>query len=225
MKTKFYLILAVLLGSGLLAYGQHDQFNYWYQYTGKAKLKNNWSLTSVWQYRSFDLKDPRLFLTNNYVEYKLKNAQVRFGGGYLFANIMSYNELGEKRGVLEHRFLQQVTIGNKVSPRFSISHRFRVEERYMFSDKFVVRSRYLFSSKLKLGDINKGRWTLLMKNEVRLNVRRQGTFHSNRVIFGLSYQLTDSLKVIPGFLAQLEAEDPHDYYLTLTLKQSFDFSR
>lgn len=227
MKLKLLYFIGFIGLCSLNLNAQQNQTNLWLQYLGRAQLAESWRATSVWQYRSYNLvTDSRLFLINNYVDYKLKNAEVQFGGGYMYLDIMPYNEFGEKRSIIEHRSLQQVTIGNKVSRRFSISHRFRLEQRFLFTDWFIMRARYLFSSRFKLGDLDNTKWSLIFKNEIRMNLDKERAFDSNRISAGVSYQLSKSISIQPGIIAQLEAAPiPNDYYFALKLRQKFNFRK
>jgi len=206
---------------------QPGKFNQFYMFLTRTKIAPQWTVTALAQYRNYDadITDTRLFLINTYVDYKLKKAPVQFGGGYMYLEISPYDATGtEKNTILEHRIFQQVTIGHKISNRLDLSQRYRFEERFLFSDRFVMRARHLLSVNYKLGNVEKGRWTLIGKNEIRMNLDKEMAFDSFRLWGGVGYKVSETFEIEPYWMTQFESVGIFNFAV-LSLRKSFDLTK
>jgi hypothetical protein len=222
-------LIALIINLSLysIANAQPGKFNQFYMFLARAKVAPQWTVTSLVQYRAYegDITDTRLFLINTYADYKLKNAPVQFGGGYMYLEISPYDETGtEKKTILEHRVFQQVTIGHKLSDRLDLSQRYRFEERFLFSDRFILRARHLLTANYKLGDLENGKWTLIGKNEIRMNLDKETAFDSFRLWGGAGYKVTKTFEVESYWMSQFESGGIFNFAV-LSLRKSFDFTR
>ncbi|MBB5646450.1 DUF2490 domain-containing protein [Pedobacter cryoconitis] len=221
------IALVINLSAYHIATAQPGKFNQFYMFLARAKVAPQWTVTSLVQYRSYDvdITDSRLFLVNTYADYKLKNAPVQFGGGYMYLEISPYDETGtEKKTIPEHRVFQQVTIGHKLSERLELSQRYRFEERFLFSDRFILRARHLLSANYKLGNLESGKWTLIGKNEIRMNLDKETAFDSFRLWGGAGYKITKTFEVESYWMSQFESGGIFNFGV-LSLRKSFDFTR
>lgn len=219
--------MILTLSFSTVAIAQPGKFNQFYMFLTRSKIAPQWTITSLVQYRSYDVDvtDSRLFLINTYADYKLKNAPVQFGGGYMYLEISPYDETGTtKKTILEHRVFQQVTIGHKLSERLDLSQRYRFEERFLFSDRFILRARHLLTANYKLGDVKTGKWTLIGKNEIRMNLDKATAFDSYRLWGGAGYKITDTFEVETYWMSQFESGGIFNFGV-LSLRKSFDFTR
>lgn len=221
------IALIIILSVYQTATAQPGKFNQFYMFLARARVAPQWTVTSLVQYRSYDvdITDSRLFLINTYADYKLKNAPVQFGGGYMYLEISPYDETGtEKKTILEHRVFQQVTVGHQLSERLELSQRFRFEERFLFSDRFILRARHLLSANYKLGNLESGKWTLIGKNEIRMNLDKETAFDSFRLWGGAGYKITKTFEVESYWMSQFESGGIFNFGV-LSLRKSFDFTR
>ncbi|SHG88118.1 DUF2490 domain-containing protein [Pedobacter caeni] len=223
---KGIAVLLFLMTATLIGRAQPGKFNQFYMLSVKSKLSSQWQLTTLAQYRAYegDITNTRLFLVNTYLDYKLKNAPVQFGGGYMFLKIMPFNAAGEKFSLPEHRVFQQVSIAHKLSEHFNLSQRFRFEERFLFSDRFIIRARHMLTATYKLGDAESSKWSLIAKEEIRMNLKKEEAFDSFRLWGGVGYKISPSLEIEPYWMTQFETLGA-SHFAVLSVRKSFDFSK
>lgn len=213
MKIKRRLIFIFLLVLNHFYQAQsNDTYNMWFQYIMTAKVSDKSTLTALTQYRSFDLAyDTRLFLVNAYLDYEVAPG-VRPGAGGMFLILESYQTEDVKKIRYEKRAFQQVTLDHNIG-RTSVSSRFRIEERFINNpDEFVLRARYLISMRIpfnKKGE--KERLYGILKNEIRMNLKKEDTFDSNRITAGLGIKTGKNSAIELAFINQLSPGRTSNY--------------
>lgn len=225
LKAVVGLLFHLFFCSNL--YAQPGKFNQFYMFLTRTKIAPQWTITALAQYRSYDtnITDSRLFLINTYVDYKLKNAPVQFGAGYMYLQLLPYDEFGIGKNLnIENRIFQQVTIGHKLSERLSLSQRYRFEERFVFSDQFILRARHLLTASYKLGDPKDSKISLIAKDEIRMNIDKESAFDSFRLWAGVGIKLTESWELEPYWMSQFESTGIFSYAV-LSLRKSFDLTK
>lgn len=213
MSIKIFFMSIILLAFSPLAYAQRsDTYNMWFQYLLSAKLTDKSTLTALSQYRSFDLAyDTRLFLVSAYVDYEVAD-DVRPALGAMFLTLNSYKADGGKRTRYEKRPFQQVSLGGNIG-RTSVSHRFRVEERFINNpNEFVLRLRYLISLRIPFNKAGQPeQYYGILKNEIRMNAKKDEPFDSNRLTAGFGRKLGKNAAVEIAWINQVETGRPSNY--------------
>lgn len=226
MSTKIFFMSIILLALSPLAYAQsRDAYNMWFQYLLSAQLTDKSTLTALSQYRSFDLAyDTRLFLVSAYVDYEVAD-DVRPALGAMFLTLNSYKTDGGKRTRYEKRPFQQVSLGGNIG-RTSVSHRFRVEERFINNpDEFVLRLRYLISLRIPFNKADRPKQFYgILKNEIRMNAKKEEPFDSNRLTAGFGMKLGKNAAVEIAWINQVETGRPSNYAY-LGYRNNFDWRK
>ncbi|AQX02191.1 DUF2490 domain-containing protein [Elizabethkingia anophelis] len=223
---KRFLVIAVWASALVNVRAQsNDNYNMWFQYLMNAKLSDKYTLTLLSQYRSFDLGlDTRLFLVNGYIDYEITE-NTKLGGGYMFLTLNSYQENNSKKTRYENRSFQQLTLNGHIG-RTSIVHRFRVEERFLTNPAdFILRLRYLISARIPL--YKKGEHEKLyaiLKNEIRMNAKKEDSFHSNRITVGLGIKLNNLSAMELAFINQLSPGRTNSY-VYIGYRNNFDWRK
>ncbi|MBK1898010.1 DUF2490 domain-containing protein [Chryseobacterium paridis] len=226
MKIKRKLIFILLLLLQHFYQGQsNDTYNMWFQYIMTARVTDKSTLTALTQYRSFDLAyDTRLFLVNAYLDYEVANG-VRPAAGGMFLILESYQTDDNKKIRYEKRAFQQVTLDHNIG-RTSVSSRFRIEERFINNpDEFVLRARYLISMRIpfnKKGE--KERLYGILKNEIRMNLKKEDTFDSNRITAGLGIKTGKNSAIELAFINQLSPGRTSNYGY-IGFRNTFDWRK
>lgn len=222
---KINLTLFILLSFFVNAQRNAVDYNMWYQYLLNAKLDDKMTLTTLAQYRSFDLLlDSRLFVSVAYVDYSITD-KISVGAGGMYLILESYGSNNQKRKRTERRALQQININDKIG-RTSLTHRFRIEERFLDNpDTFIVRLRYLASFKIPLNKSNQKQINYaILKNEVRMAARREKPFDSNRITVGLGFNLSKKSAIEIGLINQM-SEFRTSNYLNVGFRNKLDWSK
>lgn len=211
IKRKLIFIFLILLNHFYEAQS-NDTYNMWFQYIMTARVTDKSTLTALTQYRSFDLAyDTRLFLVNAYMDYEVAKG-VRPALGGMFLVLESYQLDDIKKIRYEKRAFQQVTLDHDIG-RTSVSSRFRIEERFINNpDEFVLRIRYLISMRIPFN--RKGEKEKLygiLKNEIRMNIKKEDPFDSNRITAGLGIKISKKSAVELAFINQLSPGRTSNY--------------
>ncbi|MDC8105398.1 DUF2490 domain-containing protein [Chryseobacterium sp. PTM-20240506] len=226
MKIKRKLIFIFLLVLHHFYQGQStDTYNMWFQYIMTAKVSDKSTLTALTQYRSFDLAyDKRLFLVNAYMDYEVTKG-VRPAVGGMFLILDSYQTEDQKKTRYEKRAFQQVTLDHDIG-RSSVSSRFRVEERFLNNpDEFVLRVRYLISMRIPFNRKGeKERLYGILKNEIRMNIKKEDPFDSNRITAGLGIKTGKNSAIELAFINQLSPGRTSNYGY-IGFRNSFDWRK
>lgn len=200
MRKIVSLLVVAFLTSGMVA--QSSDLGNWYIYFGNKKLNDKWNIHHEVQYRNYNMiGDLEQLLLRAGVGYNLteNNNNVLMGYGYILSSNYIYG--GEKVNVEEHRIYQQFITKQSFS-RFSISHRYRLEERFVNQD-FKFRFRYFLAVKMALSKPKLEDNTLYLSgyNEIFLN-GTSSIFDRNRLYGGLGYKVSSSLSFELGYMNQ-----------------------
>ena len=119
----------------------------------------------------------------------------------------------------EHRIYQQFITKQSFS-RFSIAHRYRLEERFV-SQNFKFRFRYFLAVKMALTKPKLEDKTLYLSgyNEIFLN-GKSAIFDRNRLYGGLGFKVNSNLSFEAGYMNQFFDNAQRDQ---LNLIVSFKF--
>lgn len=226
MKINRKLIFIFLILLQHFYQGQsNDNYNMWFQYIMTARVTDKSTLTALTQYRSFDLAyDTRLFLVNAYIDYEVAKG-VRPALGGMFLTLESYQVDDVKKIRYEKRAFQQVTLDHDIG-RTLVSSRFRVEERFINNpDEFVLRIRYLISMRIPFN--RKGEKEKLygiLKNEIRMNIKKEEPFDSNRITAGLGIKVSKKSAIELAFINQLSPGRTSNYGY-IGFRNTFDWRK
>lgn len=224
MSIKYSIITLLFFLTTKMVYTQ-DKYNTWYQYMMSAKLDNKKNFTALAQYRTFDLgSDPRVFLLGSYIDIEATN-KIKPAVGLMYLNLNSYTSSGSKKMRHEIRPIQQVTINTDIK-RFGVSHRFRAEERFLSNpDAFILRFRYLLSLRIPFDKAEgKGLFHGVLKNEIRLNAKKDDVFDSDRITVGIGAKISDTFSIELSVIDQLDAKSSA-YYMFIGLRNRFDWRK
>jgi len=208
MIITFFLLVNISKSSGQSS----GSYNMWYQYFLSAKVSSKSNIIALGQYRSYDfIYDTRLFLGLTYVDYEIVKG-VRPALGFMYLLLRSYPEDDQNLIRYEKRPFQQVTLAGDIG-RVGINHRFRAEERFLNNpDQFILRLRYLISINIpfyKVGQDEK--FYGIFKNEIRVNVRNERAFDSNRITGGVGWRLSKKWAIEANLVAQLDEGSSSNY--------------
>lgn len=181
---------------------QESSLGNWYIYFGNKKINDHWNIHHEVQYRNYNMiGDMEQLLLRSGVGFNLSenNNNILLGYGYILSS--NYNASGEKINVEEHRIYQQFITKQSFS-RFSIGHRYRLEERFVNQD-FKFRFRYFLTVKMALNNKRLEDKTLYLSgyNEIFLN-GTSSIFDRNRLYGGLGYKVNSSLSFELGYMNQ-----------------------
>lgn len=189
--------------SAMTAVAQSSDLGNWWMYFGNKKLSSKFNLHHEVQYRNYNIAgDLEQLLLRAGLGYNLSenNNNILLGYGY----ILSQNYVGstdEKVDVNEHRIYQQFVTKQSFS-RFSMAHRYRIEERWVEGD-FRVRFRYMLNAKVALTNPTIVAKTLYLVAYDELFINSTGNkFDRNRLYGGLGYKATDALSIEFGYVNQ-----------------------
>jgi len=203
MKKSLLLFSVLLYFFSMQLDAQSSDLGNWWMYFGNKKLPSKFNLHHEVQYRNYNIAgDLEQLLLRAGLGYNLteNNNNVLMGYGY----ILSQNYVGstdDKIDVEEHRIYQQF-VTKQAFGRFSLAHRYRIEERWVEGD-FRVRFRYMLNAKVAINKPTLQAKALYFVAYDELFVNTKGNkFDRNRLYTGLGYKVTDALSVELGYLNQ-----------------------
>jgi len=203
MKSRnFFLLFFIVISFSGVA--QSSSLGDWLIYFGNKKLNDKWNIHHEVQYRNYNIAgDLEQLLLRAGVGYNLSENNNNVLIGYGFIHSENYQDTSNtKTGVNEHRIYQQF-ITKQSFGRFSLQHRYRIEERFV-EDDFLMRFRYFLAAKVALNKpkIEDNTFYLSAYNE--LFIHGQNTyFDRNRIYGGLGFALKPSLKFELGYMSQI----------------------
>ena len=220
MKFKFKALL-ILLSFTQVSFSQQSNLGNWWIYFGNKKLNEKWNIHHEVQYRNYNfVGDLEQLLLRAGVGYNLSENNNNLLLGYGFIRSENYLDTSDTKSVVnEHRIYQQF-ITKQSFGRFSLQHRYRIEERFV-EDVFKVRFRYFLAAKVALNKpkIEDNTFYLSAYNEIFVGTQNQ-FFDRNRVYTGLGYALKPNLKFELGYMSQIFQGDCRDQ---MNLICSFSF--
>lgn len=201
MKITFTIFLSFLIS----ALSAQQQAQGWLIYFGNTAIKS----TKFSIHHELQLRDYRLGGDHNQtllrvgLEYAVKPF-LSVTGGYGF--IYTEAEDTPNNPFAEHRIYQEATFKHIID-RFSIRHRFRLEERFIEDRNFRGRGRYSLFVDVPLSkrDLGKGAIYAAVYDEVFLNISdddKLDAFDRNRLYGGIGYKIKDNLGVQVGYMRQ-----------------------
>lgn len=239
MNNKTGLLLLCLLTGALAARAQKvkQAYQHWYTYFGTAQLNEHWSIP-------FDIQ-PRI---RNGISDKgqvLSRAGLQYmpgkRAGYLlgYAYVTTYSDAADA-WFPEHRIFQQF-IYKHDRPKFSMTHRVRLEERWVgqktaqHSDKvqqwnFGTRLRYFNRTIFPLRKAQEPTpFYLALQNEFFMNLWNNKIndkfIDQNRFLVTPGYALQPNLKLEAGYMNQYvqspSGDDSMNHILHLSVIHNF----
>ncbi|MBB4804901.1 hypothetical protein HNP38_000173 [Chryseobacterium defluvii] len=203
MKIVKSLALIIFSLGTALFHAQDNDLGAWYMYFGNNKISKKWNWHNEIQYRNFDAGgDLEQLLIRTGIGYDLteNNNNVLLGYGFILSQ--PYVN-GEKKENIEHRIFQQYITKQKFG-RFSLQHRYRLEERFL-EDDFRMRFRYLLGLNIPINRKEMLPKTLYASvyNEIFLHFNSP-VFDRNRVYGALGYVISKNLRIEAGYMNQIQ---------------------
>lgn len=203
MKKRVVVLLVGLLGL-TTAYSQTSELGNWWIYFGNKKLNDKWNIHHEVQYRNYNvIGDLEQLLLRAGVGYNLSENNNNVLLGYGFIRSENYMDTSDMKTIVnEHRIYQQF-ITKQSFGRFSLQHRYRIEERFVEGD-FKMRFRYFLAAKVALNKpkIEDNTFYLSAYNELFIN-GQNNYFDRNRIYGGVGYALKPNLKFELGYMSQI----------------------
>lgn len=185
------------------------------------KLKNDWSLNSKIESRLLFQRgeiNGDVHKNFNYVltDFSLIGAKKiglnsRIAGGYLIRS---------EEGVLNHRFIQQYVIVQKLSG-FRLAHRFLSDQTFSASEAPEFRLRYRITSELPLNgeSVDPGEYYLKINNEYINSLQAMEYDLEIRLIPLIGYDISERFKIETGLDYRVNSfltnNTRHSYWMTL----------
>ncbi|MCM4154859.1 DUF2490 domain-containing protein [Gramella sp. AN32] len=211
MKRLFIAsLLFTTLFSTAHAQENDSQLGAWYMYFWNTQFdESKFGLAGDVQYRDWEvLGDLQQFIVRAAVSYNV-NSNLKIFAGY--GHFIS-GELGEsKETSQENRIHQDILMPQKISDRFLVRHRIRIEERWVENQGFRTRFRYglFLTIPLTQPDLKKNSLFLSVSDEVFINGqtdignnRTVEYFDRNWLYGALGYYFNDNFNVQLGILRQ-----------------------
>lgn len=205
MKNKALLLALLSIFSLLPAatMAQASDLGNWLIYFGDKKLNQRFNWHHEVQYRNFNfLGDTEQLLLRTGLGYNLteNNNNAHLGYAFIYSEPYLLNS-DQKTKTNEHRIYQQF-ITRQTFGRFSMQHRYRVEQRFL-ADDFKLRFRYFLSINIVLNQQQMKDKALYLSayNEIFVH-SEQRYFDRNRAYGGLGYRFTSKLRAEIGLMNQ-----------------------
>jgi len=203
MKILKSLALIIFTLGAVKSFAQKSDLGAWYMYFGNNRISKKLNFHNEIQYRNFDgIGDLEQLLIRTGIGYDLteNNNNVLLGYGFILSQ--PYVN-GEKKENIEHRIFQQYITKQKFG-RFSLQHRYRLEERFL-QDDFRMRFRYLLGLNIPINNKEMLPKTFYgsVYNEIFLNLNSP-TFDRNRVYGALGYVINKNLRIEAGYMNQIQ---------------------
>ncbi len=215
---KGVVVMSVMIWLPIFCAAQSSDLGNWLIYIGNKKLNDKWNLHHEVQYRNYNaIGDQEQLLLRTGIGYNLSEGNNNLLLGYGYINSQNYiPNRDEKVSVNEHRIYQQFVTKQKFN-RFSLQHRYRLEERFV-EDDFKMRFRYFLGINywLNLNNEAKLKWYLSSYNELFINLNSD-PFDRNRSYFAIGSKLSDNIKLELGYMNQFFGGQGRDQINILAL--------
>jgi hypothetical protein len=242
MKRTTLMMAALAIGivqamAQQLGRNEAEQHNGWLPVNIITRVSDKWGLTLEGQYRSAGpvTETQQILLRGSIDHYTTES--VTIAGGYAYILTYPYGEQPIMTEFREHRGWQQVALSHKAG-RFSMGHRYRLEQRWLQKQQAELRDEYLYLNRLRYRvlvnipinrkAIEPGCVFATFANETFVSFGknvRYNVFDQNRAFAGAGIQLPHNLQVQAGYLNQLlfksngiDYENNHTYQLGFTWK-------
>jgi hypothetical protein len=191
----------------------------WFVFTGVFKIKPKISIHTEYQWRRADVvKNWQQSLSRTSINYAIRK-DVSLNVGYAFVETFPYGDYTPVNTFPEHRIFEQAVINNPLG-RFSLSHRFTLEQRFLGSVSiengkknidwnYLNRIRYRIRAELPLTkNLQSGEkiWSIAFMDELFIgwgNNIGVNIFDQNRLALLLNYQVNKKIKLEAGYLNQI----------------------
>jgi opacity protein-like surface antigen len=197
----------------------------WYTYAASFQLAPKWLLSNDISERHFIDNGKQLqFTLRSKINYTLgQNWNAGIGFAYFLSNTFDPASTSTL-GVPELRVFQEFNNNQKLN-RFTISHRYRIEERYfrkVVNDKlasgynFNFRFRYKFEVEYRIYQSTNNTQLLSFKagDEIMLNAGKKivkNMFEQNRINTAISYQANNNFTFDLGYTYGFQQKSSGDY--------------
>lgn len=198
----------------------HNNSIGWFNYFGTIRLKGKWGLHTEYQFRrNHIITDWQQSLLRVGVNYQA-SPNLLFRLGYGWIETFPYGEFplnGLGRDFTEHRLFQMAQLSQREG-RFSIQHRFILEQRFVGryssaleskEDEFPLlhRARYMIRLQMPFkGQTIKNKTAYAaVYNEIMIGFGRNvnaNIFDQNRIGVLIGYKLNEKLRIEAGYLNQ-----------------------
>lgn len=204
MNRSTYILFILFSVFSFNATAQSSDLGNWWIYFGNKKLNEKWNIHHEVQYRNYNIAgDLEQLLLRAGVGYNLSENNNNVLLGYGFIRSENYLDTSDMKTIVnEHRIYQQF-ITKQSFGRFSLQHRYRLEERFV-EDDFLMRFRYFLAAKVALNKPKIEDKTFYLSAYNELFIHGQNTyFDRNRVYGGLGFALKPNLKFELGYMSQI----------------------
>ena len=213
MRTNICLLVLCLLSGLSQLSAQHlkQSYQHWYTYFGTAQLSKHWSVPFDFQARiRKGISDKGQILNRAGLQYA-PNDKTGYLLGYAF--VTTYSD-GAAAWFPEHRIYQQF-IYRKNAPKFTMTHRFRLEERWVGQKtaqhndvqywKYGNRARYFNRTQFPIRkNDKKGPFYIALQNEFFMNLWNSEIndkfIDQNRFLVTPGFALQPNLKLEAGYM-------------------------
>lgn len=202
-NTVKIAVLGLFTVATTVLQAQKNDLGAWYMYFGNNKISKKLNLHNEIQYRNFNAAgDLEQLMIRTGIGYDLTEDNNNVLVGYGFILSRPY-ENGEKTENTEHRIFQQYITKQKFG-RFSIQHRYRLEERIM-EDDFRMRFRYYLNLNIPINnkEMLPKTWYASVYNEIFLHLDSP-VFDRNRVYGALGYVINKNMRIEAGYMNQIQ---------------------
>ncbi len=208
------LLLLFLQGFSNPAIAQvdEDQLGAWYMFmwTADPEIGAGFGLQGDVQHRNWDAYgDLEQLLIRGGLTWSPQDSNLKFTLGLAHISSGAFGPSRDK--TREKRLYQELLIPQRVSDRFYLTHRLRLEQRDVDNQDFRNRFRYSFALNYPLNQttLSRGALYLSFYNELFLNLeqdvgnnRRVDYFDRNRFYAAIGYSLSDSSRLQFGYMEQ-----------------------
>jgi hypothetical protein len=196
-------LIVIILITPITLLAQENDFGNWIIYLGNKKINEKFNWHQEAQYRNFNfIGNTEQLLLRTGLGYNLSenNNNILLGYGFIYSEPYIEN-INKKTSFSEHRIYQQF-ITRQAFSRFSLQHRYRLEQRF-FENDFRFRLRYFLAVNIALNNkewMNKT-FYLSAYNEIFINTE-QNYYDRNRLYGGIGYLFSKYIKAEIGVMNQ-----------------------
>ncbi len=223
MKISKITIIFFLLLTYIGLSAQSTSTGNWFFYLGNNPINKHFTFLNEVQYRNYNFAgDLQQLLLRTGLGYNLTENNNNILLGYAFiksSNYITGND--DKSSFNEHRVFQQF-ITKQNFGRFSIQHRYRIEERWL-PEVFKLRFRYFLSLNVALNTKTMTEHSIYLSayNEVFLNSKTPA-FDRDRLYGGIGYAFSKKMRAEIGYMSQkLDGKQRAQTVLTVFNNLSF----
>ena len=226
------LIIFLLSFTGINVFAQRTIINqglYWLRYNNQLHFSEKlyWN-NDFEERRFFENNRQHHFIVHSRLHYKIAK-KIEIAGGFTYSLQSPQEPDAVNRLVVpELRPAQQFTLFSKISPRFSMDHRIRIDERFIRRNNgrellagydFNFRFRYRLQASFRINKKeNKNIATLLrVSDEIMFNAGKNivyNKFDQNRIYLGIEQGLSPNISLELGYMQwfQRRAKPSEEYF-------------